>query len=54
MAQWVKDLTAVVWVTAEVQVGSLAQGSGLPKGTGEEGGMVWGFGIGICTLRYME
>ena len=26
----------------------------LPKGTGWVGGMDWGFGIGICTLRYME
>ena len=27
----------------------------LPKGTGEvEGGMDWRFGIGICTLWYME
>ena len=27
----------------------------LPKGTGQgEGGMDWGFGIGICTLRSME
>ena len=24
----------------------------LPKGTG--GGVDWGFGTGICTLRYME
>ena len=27
----------------------------LPKGTGGgKRGMDWGFGIGICTLRYME
>ena len=27
----------------------------LQKGTGGTGeGMDWGFGIGICTLRYME
>ena len=28
---------------------------GLPKGIGGEvGGMDWGFGIGICTLRYVK
>ena len=25
----------------------------IPEGRGE-GGMDWGFGIGICTLRYVE
>ena len=29
MEQWAKNLTAVAWVTAEVQVLSLAQNSGL-------------------------
>ena len=27
--QWVKNMTAVAWVTAEAQVGALAWGSGL-------------------------
>lgn len=26
----------------------------LPRGTGEGGGMAWGFGMGICSLRYRE
>ena len=26
----------------------------LPKGKVCRGGMDWGFGIGMCTLRYME
>ena len=36
MAQWVKNLTAAAWVTVEVRVQALAEGSGLKDLAGSQ------------------
>ena len=49
-----KDTYELIYRT-EIDSQTLKTNLWLPKGAGGgQGGMSWGFGTGICTLRYME